>query len=112
MPKVLKGRPLWLRDCRSMEVVNVLPAGNSGTIELLYMQVTLPTAESPVGDGLRHQPPQCQGVHRARQGCRVGAPEFGGAATPEHGHHEEEKQVSCFSVCELSQFVIRFHCII
>ena len=37
--EVLKDRPLWLRDCRSMEVVNVLPAGNSGTIELLYMQV-------------------------------------------------------------------------
>lgn len=40
--EVLKDRPLWLRDCRSMEVVNVLPAGNNGTIELLYMQV--PTA--------------------------------------------------------------------
>ncbi|KAL6627243.1 hypothetical protein ACP70R_030969 [Stipagrostis hirtigluma subsp. patula] len=36
--EILKDRPLWLRDCRSMEVVNVLPAGNNGTIELLYMQ--------------------------------------------------------------------------
>lgn len=37
--EVLKDRLLWLRDCRSMEVVNVLPAGNNGTIELLYLQV-------------------------------------------------------------------------
>ena len=37
--EILKDRPLWLRDCRSMEVVNVLPAGTNGTIELLYMQV-------------------------------------------------------------------------
>ena len=37
--EILKDRLLWLRDCRSMEVVNVLPAGNNGTIELLYMQV-------------------------------------------------------------------------
>ena len=43
--EVLKDRPLWLRDCRSMEVVNVLPAGNNGTIELLYMQV-IPAAYS------------------------------------------------------------------
>uniref|UniRef100_A0A0D3EKS2 Homeobox domain-containing protein n=1 Tax=Oryza barthii TaxID=65489 RepID=A0A0D3EKS2_9ORYZ len=36
--EILKDRPLWLRDCRSMDVVNVLPAGANGTIELLYMQ--------------------------------------------------------------------------
>jgi hypothetical protein len=41
--EILKDRPLWLRDCRSMEVVNVLPAGNNGTIELLYMQVRTAT---------------------------------------------------------------------
>jgi homeobox-leucine zipper protein len=39
--EILKDRPLWLRDCRSMEVLNVLPAGNNGTIELLYMQVQI-----------------------------------------------------------------------
>ncbi|CAD6240315.1 unnamed protein product [Miscanthus lutarioriparius] len=48
--EVLKDRPLWLRDCRSMEVVNVLPAGNNGTIELLYMQLYAPTTLAPARD--------------------------------------------------------------
>ncbi|CAD6240327.1 unnamed protein product [Miscanthus lutarioriparius] len=48
--EVLKDRPLWLRDCRSMEVVNVLPAGNNGTIELLYMQLYAPTTLAPAHD--------------------------------------------------------------
>lgn len=37
--EILKDRCSWLRYCRSVDVVNVLPAGNGGTIELLYMQV-------------------------------------------------------------------------
>ncbi|CAL4958811.1 unnamed protein product [Urochloa decumbens] len=48
--EILKDRPLWLRDCRSMEVVNVLPAGNNGTIELLYMQLYAPTTLAPARD--------------------------------------------------------------
>ncbi|CAM0880259.1 unnamed protein product [Alopecurus aequalis] len=48
--EILKDRPLWLRDCRSMEVVNVLPAGNNGTIELLYMQLYAPTTLAPPRD--------------------------------------------------------------
>lgn len=37
--EILKDRPSWYRDCRSVDIVNVLPTGSSGTIELLYMQV-------------------------------------------------------------------------
>ncbi|GJN06362.1 hypothetical protein PR202_ga24085 [Eleusine coracana subsp. coracana] len=48
--EILKDRPLWLRDCRSMEVVNVLPAGNNGTVELLYMQFYAPTTLAPAHD--------------------------------------------------------------
>ncbi|XP_034595905.1 homeobox-leucine zipper protein HOX29 isoform X1 [Setaria viridis] len=48
--EILKDLPLWLRDCRSMEVVNVLPAGNNGTIELLYMQLYAPTTLAPARD--------------------------------------------------------------
>ncbi|GJN38022.1 hypothetical protein PR202_gb27028 [Eleusine coracana subsp. coracana] len=48
--EILKDRPLWLRDCRSMEVVNVLPAGNNGTVELLYMQLYAPTTLAPARD--------------------------------------------------------------
>ncbi|KAF7023995.1 hypothetical protein CFC21_036414 [Triticum aestivum] len=48
--EILKDRPLWLRDCRSMEVVNVLPAGSNGTIELLYMQLYAPTTLAPARD--------------------------------------------------------------
>jgi homeobox-leucine zipper protein len=48
--EILKDRPLWLRDCRSMDVVNVLPAGANGTIELLYMQLYAPTTLAPARD--------------------------------------------------------------
>ena len=37
--EILKDRPLWFRDCRAVDVLNVLPTANGGTIELLYMQV-------------------------------------------------------------------------
>ncbi|KAK1550389.1 hypothetical protein Q3G72_018285 [Acer saccharum] len=48
--EILKDRPSWYRDCRSAEVVNVLPTGNSGTIELLYMQLYAPTTLAPARD--------------------------------------------------------------
>ncbi|KAF8388919.1 hypothetical protein HHK36_025601 [Tetracentron sinense] len=41
--EILKNRPLWFRDCRAVDVLNVLPTGNGGTIELLYMQLYAPT---------------------------------------------------------------------
>jgi len=37
--EILKDRPSWFRDCRSLEVFTMFPAGNGGTIELVYMQV-------------------------------------------------------------------------
>ncbi|CAL5348608.1 unnamed protein product [Camellia sinensis] len=36
--KILKDQPSWYRDCRAVDVLNVLPTANGGTIELLYMQ--------------------------------------------------------------------------
>ena len=39
--EILKDRPSWFRDCRAVDVLNVLPTANGGTIELLYMQVVL-----------------------------------------------------------------------
>ncbi|KAF8069798.1 hypothetical protein N665_1134s0008 [Sinapis alba] len=37
--EILKDRPSWFRDCRSLEVFTMFPAGNGGTVELIYMQV-------------------------------------------------------------------------
>ncbi|KAK6138095.1 hypothetical protein DH2020_028159 [Rehmannia glutinosa] len=37
--EILKDRSSWFRDCRSLEVFTMFPAGNGGTIELLYTQV-------------------------------------------------------------------------
>ncbi|XP_077210846.1 homeobox-leucine zipper protein ATHB-15-like [Tasmannia lanceolata] len=48
--EILKDRPSWYRDCRSVDVVNVLPTGNGGTIELLYMQLYAPTTLAPARD--------------------------------------------------------------
>ncbi|KAG4194968.1 hypothetical protein ERO13_A06G082500v2 [Gossypium hirsutum] len=39
--EILKDRPSWYRDCRAVDVTNVLSTGNGGTIELLYMQFLL-----------------------------------------------------------------------
>ncbi|KAL2597398.1 hypothetical protein AAZV13_11G158900 [Glycine max] len=36
--EILKDRPSWFRDCRSLEVFTMFPAGNGGTIELVYTQ--------------------------------------------------------------------------
>ncbi|XP_022729816.1 homeobox-leucine zipper protein REVOLUTA-like isoform X2 [Durio zibethinus] len=37
--EILKDRPSWFRDCRNLEVFTMFPAGNGGTIELVYTQV-------------------------------------------------------------------------
>ena len=37
--EILKDRTSWFRDCRSLEVFTMFPAGNGGTIELIYTQV-------------------------------------------------------------------------
>lgn len=39
--EILKDRSSWFRDCRAVDVLNVLSTGNGGTIELLYMQVSV-----------------------------------------------------------------------
>ncbi|KAI4325312.1 hypothetical protein MLD38_030724 [Melastoma candidum] len=48
--EILKDRPSWYRDCRAVDVVNVLPTANGGTIELLYMQLYAPTTLAPARD--------------------------------------------------------------
>ncbi|THG20072.1 hypothetical protein TEA_000625 [Camellia sinensis var. sinensis] len=48
--EILKDRPSWYHDCRAVDVLNVLSTGNSGTIELLYMQVYAPTTLAPARD--------------------------------------------------------------
>ncbi|KAL8056137.1 hypothetical protein ABFX02_04G099900 [Erythranthe guttata] len=48
--EILKDRPSWFRDCRAVEVLNVLPTANGGTTELLYMQLYAPTTLAPGRD--------------------------------------------------------------
>ncbi|KAJ8755728.1 hypothetical protein K2173_024272 [Erythroxylum novogranatense] len=48
--EILKDRPSWFRDCRALDVLNVLPTANGGTIELLYMQLYAPTTLAPARD--------------------------------------------------------------
>ncbi|KAF5932042.1 hypothetical protein HYC85_028213 [Camellia sinensis] len=48
--EILKDRPSWYRDCRAVDVLNVLPTANGGTIELLYMQLYAPTTLAPARD--------------------------------------------------------------
>ncbi|KAK9102329.1 hypothetical protein Sjap_019583 [Stephania japonica] len=48
--EILKDRPSWFRDCRAVDVLNVLPTGNGGTIELLYLQLYAPTTLAPARD--------------------------------------------------------------
>ncbi|KAJ9540546.1 hypothetical protein OSB04_027052 [Centaurea solstitialis] len=48
--EILKDRTSWFRDCRSLEVFTMLPAGNGGTIELVYTQVYAPTTLAPARD--------------------------------------------------------------
>ncbi|KAK1261126.1 Homeobox-leucine zipper protein HOX9 [Acorus gramineus] len=48
--EILKDRPSWFRDCRSLEVFTMFPAGNGGTVELIYMQMYAPTTLAPARD--------------------------------------------------------------
>ncbi|XP_024971452.1 homeobox-leucine zipper protein REVOLUTA isoform X2 [Cynara cardunculus var. scolymus] len=48
--EILKDRTSWFRDCRNLEVFTMLPAGNGGTIELVYTQVYAPTTLAPARD--------------------------------------------------------------
>ncbi|XP_024971803.1 homeobox-leucine zipper protein ATHB-15 [Cynara cardunculus var. scolymus] len=48
--EILKDRPSWFRDCRAVDVVNLLPTANGGTIELLYMQLYAPTTLATARD--------------------------------------------------------------
>ncbi|XP_068664718.1 homeobox-leucine zipper protein REVOLUTA-like isoform X2 [Aristolochia californica] len=48
--EILKDRHSWFRDCRRLEVFTMFPAGNGGTIELLYMQMYAPTTLAPARD--------------------------------------------------------------
>ncbi|KAL3518386.1 hypothetical protein ACH5RR_020975 [Cinchona calisaya] len=47
---ILKDRLSWFRDCRSLEVFTMFPAGNGGTIELVYIQIYAPTTLAPARD--------------------------------------------------------------
>ncbi|XP_057954412.1 homeobox-leucine zipper protein REVOLUTA [Malania oleifera] len=48
--EILKDRPSWFRDCRNLEVFTMFPAGNGGTIELIYTQMYAPTTLAPARD--------------------------------------------------------------
>jgi len=48
--EILKDKPCWLRDCRSLDIVNVLSTANGGTLELIYMQLYAPTTLAPARD--------------------------------------------------------------
>ncbi|GAB2251118.1 hypothetical protein Droror1_Dr00017368 [Drosera rotundifolia] len=48
--EILKDRPAWFRECRSLEVFTMFPAGNGGTIELIYTQIYAPTTLAPARD--------------------------------------------------------------
>ncbi|KAI4316095.1 hypothetical protein L6164_024110 [Bauhinia variegata] len=48
--EILKDRPSWYRDCRSVDVLNAMSTGSGGTIELLYMQLYAPTTLAPARD--------------------------------------------------------------
>ncbi|XP_038894236.1 homeobox-leucine zipper protein REVOLUTA-like isoform X2 [Benincasa hispida] len=48
--EILKDRPSWFRDCRSLEVFTTFPTGDGGTIELVYTQVYAPTTLAPARD--------------------------------------------------------------
>lgn len=48
--EILKDRPSWFRDCRTLDILNVLSTANGGTIELLYLQHYAPTTLAPARD--------------------------------------------------------------
>ncbi|XP_042438343.1 homeobox-leucine zipper protein HOX32-like isoform X2 [Zingiber officinale] len=41
--EILKDCPSWYCDCRCLDVLTVIPTGNGGNIELVYMQTYAPT---------------------------------------------------------------------
>ncbi|CAN1290261.1 Homeobox-leucine zipper protein HOX32 [Linum perenne] len=48
--EILKERTSWYRDCRVLEMLSVIPTGNGGTIELIYMQTYAPTTLAAARD--------------------------------------------------------------
>ncbi|KAK7359126.1 hypothetical protein VNO77_01072 [Canavalia gladiata] len=48
--EILKDRPSWYRDCRCLNVLSMVPTGNGGTIELMYMQTYAPTTLAAARD--------------------------------------------------------------
>ncbi|KAJ3674514.1 hypothetical protein LUZ60_005130 [Juncus effusus] len=48
--EILKGKLSWYRDCRSLDVLSLMPTGNGGTIELIYMQTYAPTTLASARD--------------------------------------------------------------
>ncbi|XP_010538268.1 PREDICTED: homeobox-leucine zipper protein ATHB-14 [Tarenaya hassleriana] len=48
--EILKDRQSWFRDCRCVDTLSVIPTGNGGTIELLYMQMYAPTTLAAARD--------------------------------------------------------------
>ncbi|KAJ0785188.1 putative transcription factor & lipid binding HD-SAD family [Helianthus annuus] len=50
--EILKDRPSWFRDCRAVNILNVLPTGTGGSIEILYMQLYAPTTLATARDFL------------------------------------------------------------
>lgn len=47
---ILKDRPVWLCDCRCLDVLSSFSTGNGGTIELLYMQIYASTTLASARD--------------------------------------------------------------
>uniref|UniRef100_A0A7N0TCY1 START domain-containing protein n=1 Tax=Kalanchoe fedtschenkoi TaxID=63787 RepID=A0A7N0TCY1_KALFE len=48
--EILKDTPAWFRDCRTHNVLTVLPTANGGTLELIYMQTYAPTTMASARD--------------------------------------------------------------
>ncbi|WOL16730.1 homeobox-leucine zipper protein HOX9 [Canna indica] len=48
--EIIKDKQSWFRDCRNLEVYTMFPAGNGGSIELVYMQMYAPTTLAPGRD--------------------------------------------------------------
>ncbi|MQL91347.1 hypothetical protein Taro_023946 [Colocasia esculenta] len=48
--EILKDRPSWYRDYRHFDIHTVIPTGNGGTIELIYMQTYAPTTIASARD--------------------------------------------------------------
>ncbi|KAG0447722.1 hypothetical protein HPP92_028192 [Vanilla planifolia] len=48
--EILKDRLSWYRDCRCLNIATVIPAGNGGNIELMYMQIYAPTTLATARD--------------------------------------------------------------